>query len=276
MTSFLFWNINRKNLQRPIVNLVRKYDIDVLMLAECQIEAGVLLNELNEGYRFSYHCLPDENYEKIKVFARFSGDLIQPIRDEPIREPPRLTIRHLQLPGLTDILLAITHCSSKLYREDVDQTIECVKLSESIKAAERQVGHARTVLVGDLNMNPFEDGVVIAGGLHGVMSRSIAEKEARVVQSQKYLFFYNPMWGLLGDGTQGPSGTYYYKSSKQKEFFWNMLDQVLIRPDLLPRFDNKNLEIPESDGEISLLSKKGLPNKDVASDHLPIVFRLEL
>jgi len=271
MTSFLFWNINRKNLQRSIANLTQQYDVDVLMLAECEIEIAVLLNELNKERRFIYDYWPSPGCRKIEVFTRFSHKLVQ-----PIRESDRWTIRHLKLPGLKDILLAITHLPSKLHLRDSSQTAECFELSNSIRMAEQQVGHTRTVLVGDLNMNPFEDGMIIANGLHGVMSRSIAEERTRVVQSQKYPFFYNPMWGLFGDGTPGPSGTYYYRSAEYRVFFWNMFDQVLIRPDLLPLFDNKELGILESDGEVSFLSDRGLPDANVASDHLPVVFRLAL
>lgn len=272
MTSFLFWNINGKNLQRSIANLTQLYEVDVLMLAECEIEIGVLLRELNKERRFGYHYSPGIGCEKIEVFAQFPHELIQ-----PIHESNRLTIRHLRLPGLTDILLAVTHLPSKLHWRDSSQTAECFELSNSIRMAEQQVGHTRTVLVGDLNMNPFEDGMIIANGLHGVMSRSIAEKRTRVVQSRKYPFFYNPMWGLFGDGTPGPSGTYYYyRSDKYRLFFWNMFDQVLIRPDLLPLFDNRELEILESDGKVPFLSKHGVPDKSVASDHLPVMFRLAL
>jgi hypothetical protein len=49
---------------------------------------------------------------------------------------------------------------------------------------------------------------------------------------------------------------------------------VLLRPDLLPYFDNESLEILTSDGEQSLLSANGLPDTSVASDHLPLVFGL--
>jgi hypothetical protein len=241
------------------------------MLAECQIEIGVLLRELNEERRFGYHYSPSIGCEKIEVFARFPHEFIR-----PIHESGRLTIRHLRLPGLTDILLAITHLPSKLHWSESSQSMECVELSNSIRTAEHQVGHARTVLVGDLNVNPFEDGVVSANGLHGVMSRSIAQERTRVVQSREYPFFYNQMWALFGDGTPGPSGTYYHRRAEHRVFFWNMFDQVLIRPDLLPLFDNKELEILESDGEMLLLSNKGLPDAEVASDHLPVIFRLAL
>ena len=118
--------------------------------------------------------------------------------------------------------------------------------------------------------------MVGANGLHGVMSRSIAAEGMRVVQEREYPYFYNPMWGLFGDGTPGPSGTYYYRSAEHRVFFWNIFDQVLIRPELLSRFDNKELEIIKSDGEVSFLSNNGLPDINIASDHFPIMFRLEL
>ncbi len=130
-------------------------------------------------------------------------------------------------------------------------------------------------LFGDLNMNPFEGGVVSAMGLHGVMCRSIAQERTRKVQNYDYLYFYNPMWNILGDTSPGPPGTYYFRDSRLRSFFWNTFDQVLVRPDLIDRFPSEELKVLEDDGSISFL-KKGLPDKSVASDHLPILFRLHL
>lgn len=55
-----------------------------------------------------------------------------------------------------------------------------------------------------------------------------------------------------------------------------MFDQVLIRPDLLEAFDNKDLMILTSDGVTSFISRQGLPDSTVASDHLPLLFKLML
>ena len=57
--------------------------------------------------------------------------------------------------------------------------------------------------------------------------------------------------------------------------FWNMFDQVLIRPELLDRFCNEDLEILETDGKKSLVNPSKTPRKKI-SDHLPILFRLSL
>jgi hypothetical protein len=67
-----------------------------------------------------------------------------------------------------------------------------VELANSIRSVEQKIGHTRTILVGDLNMNPFEEGVVSAAGLHAVMTRRIAEKQSRIVQEKEYPFFAIP------------------------------------------------------------------------------------
>lgn len=36
---------------------------------------------------------------------------------------------------------------------------------------EEKIGHKCTVLVGDLNMNPFETGLIAANGLHATVSK---------------------------------------------------------------------------------------------------------
>lgn len=272
MVSFLFWNLNGKPLQEVVTNLACQYDIDVIILAECSKPLEIL-KSLNQGEQSDYFYSPDIDCGKIEIFSRFSCEFITPV---PVCDKNYLTIRHLKLAGLIDILLAAIHFPSKLYCSEDSQSAECMKLSDLIRDIENQVGHSRTILIGDLNMNPFENGVVCANGLHGVMSRRIAEKKARTVQGQKYPFFYNPMWNFFGDVTPGPPGTYFYSRPEQKVFFWNTYDQVLIRPELLPYFSNEDLEILISDGKQSLVTDKGLPDKNRASDHLPILFRIRI
>lgn len=270
MLSFLFWNLNKKPLQAIIVNMARQHKVDVLMLAECSIAPDTLLRMLEQSAESKYHHAPSY-CEKVQIFTRFDNNFIR-----SVSESDRHTIRRLNLPGRIEILLAATHFQSKLRWRDDSQAFECMELANSIRFEEKKVGHARTVLVGDFNMNPFEGGVVSSNGLNAVMSRAIAGRKARVVQAKGWPFFYNPMWSLFGDASPGPPGTYYYSGSEHKTYFWNMFDQVLIRPDLLDRFNNQDLKIVESDGRKSFLSANGLPAGNIASDHLPIVFKLKL
>ncbi len=270
MITFLFWNLKKKYLIHNIKNLSLQHEIDVFMFAEFSIEPDMMLNILNNKKSCEFYYAPGL-CSKIKIFTKFSSDFITSVYDSD-----RITIRHLKLPNMKDILLAVSHFPSKMNWSDSSQASECMEMSKEIRDIEQQIGHSRTVFVGDFNMNPFEDGVVSANGFNAVMTRRIAERKSRIVQNREYPFFYNPMWSIFGDGSPGPPGTYYYNSSQHKNFFWNMFDQVLIRPDLLSCFRNEELKIIDSDGNISFMTSHGIPDDCVASDHLPILFKLRL
>ncbi|TAD99332.1 MAG: hypothetical protein EAZ97_09125 [Bacteroidetes bacterium] len=123
-------------------------------------------------------------------------------------------------------------------------------------------------------MNPFQEAMVQTTGFHAVMSREVAKKENRIVENENHEFFYNPMWSFMGDLSKFTAGTYYYSQSIPICYFWNMFDQVLIRPSLIPFFEEKNLQILDSDGINSFLDKNNLPNKNKFSYHLPIIFSI--
>jgi endonuclease/exonuclease/phosphatase (EEP) superfamily protein YafD len=270
MISLLFWNVGRLSRRAVIARLARANDVDVILLAEVADQPIDLLKELNRTHA-NYFYSPGIGNTKILAFTRFSDQFFR-----PSAETDRLTIRRLTLPGLEEILLAVVHFPSKLHWSERSQAIECTRLVEDIRQEEERAGHQRTILVGDLNMNPFESGIVSAAGLHAVMDRRIAREGSRVVQGREYLFFYNPMWGLLGDGSRGPAGTFFQRRAEQEVYYWNMFDQVLVRPAMLDRFDFKDLAILDDTGAETLLKDSGVPDRDVGSDHLPVLFRLNL
>jgi hypothetical protein len=109
--------------------------------------------------------------------------------------------------------------------------------------------------------------------------RTVMRKEPRrfgKLPGEEFRIFYNPMWSFLGDASSGPPGTYYRGPAGQVSFFWHMFDQVLFRPNLLPRFDSGDLAILTSAGDQSLMTVEEIPDTAVASDHLPLLFRLNL
>jgi endonuclease/exonuclease/phosphatase family metal-dependent hydrolase len=270
--KFLFWNLNGKPLQDRLARLVHNHDIDVVVLVECAISSHDLLDLLNDDQETEY-IAGWTLLETVAVLARFPQRSFRTLEED---ESIRLSMRQLILPSGKDILLVATHSSSKLYQSPESQSQDCTRLASVIRNREQKLGHSRTVLVGDLNMNPFEPGVVSCHGLHGVMARQTAERESRMIKGQDYQFFYNPMWGHFGDGLDGPPGTYYNSRAESVCYFWNIFDQVMVRPSLLSAFNNGDLRILDSDGTDSLLTGHGLPDGAFVSDHLPIVFALDL
>ena len=85
--------------------------------------------------------------------------------------------RRLTLPKGLDILIVAVHLPSKLNYQDKDQALLCPRYAEFIREAEKEVGHCRTLIVGDFNMNPFEEGVVSSEGFHALMDRGLVRKK---------------------------------------------------------------------------------------------------
>jgi len=106
------------------------------------------------------------------------------------------------------------------------------------------------------------------------MTKRLAAREDRNRKGKLYRRFYNPMWGLFGDRPPGPAGTFFWRSSATSNPHWHIFDQVLLRPSLMDRL--RNLQVLEGDGYSSLFASDGAPSKDHLSDHLPLLFQLEI
>jgi hypothetical protein len=270
MLTFLFWNLQKKRLEQRVARIARHHHVDVVILAESIIPASVMLETLNPPGTALYHQ-PFSNCDKVRIYTRFGRDYIHPVQEEA-----RFTIQSIELPGVMPLLLVAAHLQSRLHWNAESISSGCKTLSDDIRAVETDKKHSNTILVGDLNLNPFDVGLVTANGLHAVMTPTVAQREGRIIDGRSYPFFYNPMWSHFGDRGPNPPGTYYYPDSQHMVYFWHMYDQVLLRPELLPYFDHSHLQILTDDGTELLVTRNGLPDTRNASDHLPLLFRLSL
>ena len=270
MTSFLFWNVYGKDLSASLSRLVAAHEVDVLILSECCQDFGELARSLEGGPSSSF-CHHFAESSKVQIFSRLPDKPLIPIFGNQAKG---ISIRRLRIPGATDILLAAVHLPSKRNTNVREQEFTARELATEIRRVEAETNINRTIVVGDLNMNPFEPGLTMADALHAVATKGLAKRVTRQVGGKPYPFFYNPMWGLLGDRTVGPPGTYYFHSSSPENLYWQMYDQVLLRPSLMHCL--VELRILDHDGEDPLTTRGGLPHRSRYSDHLPIWFLLDL
>ncbi len=275
MTTFAFWNLRgnytaswparKDRLRTLITNMATEFGVDVFMFAESAFQPEELIAALQVA-KIGRYCFPKAENKRIQIYTRFKQSAL----DEKYNSvDDRLTIRSLGT-ETTTVLLAVIHFQSQWYATPNDQAMQTQVVSRNIVQTENELGHQRTILVGDLNMNPFDPGMVHAQGLNSVMTRNLAERKDRVVAGEPYRMFYNPMWGHFGDRTPGPPGTYYY----QNDYQWNVFDQVLLRPQLMHSLEE--LKILDSIGTVGIVTNAGRPQRSEASDHLPILFRLNI
>jgi endonuclease/exonuclease/phosphatase family metal-dependent hydrolase len=262
----LFWNAGRNAPDIEIAALAVSTGANVIALAEYANDGNSLLHELtNQGLDF--YLVPTIACDRIRLLTAF-----QPSHVTHGRESDRYTIKELVLPGLSKVLLCLAHLPSKLHANDVDQLHSAWYFKQDIESSESEAKHQNTIVLGDFNMNPFDDGMVAAAAMNSVPSLAVAQREKRIVQGRPHTFFYNPTWNLLGDFA-GVPGTFFHASPGYLSHYWCMLDQVLLRPSIAERLDQTSLRILTEAGTSSLLSSEGRPK---TSDHLPLYFSLNL
>lgn len=262
----LFWNVGRKYPDSEIAAIALANKVNLIALAEYPGACAALLRELT-SLGLSFFLVPSIACERIKLLTIFP-----PSYFVHSRESDRFTIKELCIPGALRILLCMAHLPSKLHYEDVDQLHTAIYFKQDIELAEIDSGHTNSVVFGDFNMNPFDDGMVSAAALNSLPCLATAKRAERVISGKTHKFFYNPTWSLLGD-FKGIPGTYYRNPSGYKSNYWNMLDQVVIRPSIADRFDKDSFSILTNAGTTSLIGGSGKPS---ISDHLPLFFSINL
>jgi hypothetical protein len=279
MATFGFWNVNslrnqqtdEREIPRLAADFALERSLEVLFLIECGIPYESLITVFKEGPDY----YPIVCGERFKVLARFDPTLMK--RLLPPVPSDRFDIWQLTLPLQEDVLLIVVHGLDKRNNSPAKQELFLQQVVAALSYFENKVGHNRSIVLGDFNANPFESPVASVLGMNAVLSRAIAQSDPRRILDQSYPYFYNPMWNLYGDEPRNSApATYYYRGSDPHELYWHMLDQVLIRPSLVNAFDFSALEIVTKVKGTELTRPTGAPDRIRFSDHLPVVFAVDL
>jgi hypothetical protein len=270
MLNLLFWNVKQGSAESYLAGICLENAIDLLILAEDISSEGrvpSLLNANSLGVPFQELTAPAPTY--IRFYSRFPTGVLQRVSD-PDR---RMAVCAYNPVGGLPLLIAAAHLPSKLHAGEREQHHYARRLRAAIEEAESVHAHNNSVVIGDFNMNPFELGMSAFDGLHGMMDKATASNETRTFAGEASSFFYNPMWSLLGDESPGPPGTYYYNNGGVLNYYWNVFDQVLIRPKIIPYYQNGKLQVVTNIGTTSLMVGNKIDTR--ISDHLPIMLILK-
>lgn len=261
--KILFWNTHKNaGINDTLSSLIIENDVSIVALAEYMGNANDLINRLDiNGKCFNEYPAP--GCDRIVMFGS--------VHDVDVG--PQSSYTSIQILNQKDILCCV-HLPSKAFPDHkARREIIVDGLIEDIRRTENNLGTENTVVVGDFNINPYEPTCVEARYFHGNPFFEETLKKKRIVQGREFYMFYNPMWNFFGD-FQPPFGTYYYSKGSSDATFWNIYDQVMIRPELRSRFVDKSLNILTTTEKTSLLDDDGHPKKSI-SDHLPIIFEIK-
>ena len=257
----LFWNIKRSavNVER-ILKYGRAEEIDIILLCETPFDFST--KDLF-GYRKLEHY-DINNKRGIEVFLRDKTKDPKTYYKEKKRYCLFRSVAE-------EISIIVAHLNSdrtpnaKKYRD-----ADFYSLMEDIKSIETRYDE-NVLLVGDFNINLFDDKMFSILGLNARLFRYQMEKKVARVHEIERDLFYNPMLQIYKDSFDGslPNGTYY----KDTDIEWFCYDHVLMKYPLVKRFKNDSLQL------VCMLEENYLvrDNKMVLgySDHLPIRFEIE-
>lgn len=259
----LFWNTHKNaDINETIRELIIENDASIVVLAEYVANINDLLNALQLHHKIKMQ-LYNSNCERIIIIGSVNNVEM------------RFDCDHSTIHIINEKdILCCTHLNSKIYSGNEEQReILIEQLVREICSIERDIGSENTMIVGDFNINPYDSSCIDARYFHGLPIYEETKRKTRVISGNEYAMFYNPMWRFLGDKKQ-PYGTYYHNNSNVINTYWNIYDQVIIRPALRERFIDDSLKIITETQSRYLLDTNGHPDKAI-SDHLPIIFEIQ-
>ncbi len=273
---FLFWNTNcamneeqRKKVElidEVLGNIICENAVDVVILAEYGGNVEFLCRKLLER---------DIDFREVKLPG--CDEIIMLAKSHlEINLLPQSSSYSLVNISFRDcnLIVAALHLPSKLH-DKKDRTKEsiCRRIIDDIQTSENNLLHDNTIIVGDFNVNPFED-LMLGADLFcaNPFREETIKRKQRTFAKDKHKMFYNPMWTLFNENNF-PIGTYYYTAHEHTNTYWHMLDQVLVRPCLVDRIEDGSPQIIYKTQSRSLLNRNGYPANKI-SDHLPLFFEI--
>ncbi|MCL2250238.1 MAG: endonuclease/exonuclease/phosphatase family protein [Oscillospiraceae bacterium] len=269
--NILFWNTsnnaNKDLLDECLVEIIQEKNCDIIVLAEYNGDVQQFCHSLNLALSEEYKPIPNNaGCDKIK------GIIKNKYKIDILFEAHRYQISIIKTASFK-LIVAMIHNYSKLHSSDEVQKELLKTFHQDICAQEEKHKTRNSFIVGDFNANPFEVSCISANSLHAIPFSDEVKKDERVVRGTAYQKFYNPTWKFFGL-RDAPYSTYYYNKSDMINYYWNVYDQVVIRPQLIDAFDDDSLSIVTETKSHCLLKMKK-PDRENYSDHLPLFCTLK-
>jgi hypothetical protein len=178
----LFWNIKGRDGKTAVAALehlpalVRRHDPQILTLLEAPISAKD---------RLRHAGLPVHSADREQ-----GGDSLRDLRTFRVGDQLRLRARgsdryhrayEAVLPGFQPLTLVSVHLQSKVNdKGDHDRPRQRADRCRTfVESVEGDVGHRRTAVYGDFNMNPFDHAMVNFDGLNAMSTSSSQVERGR-------------------------------------------------------------------------------------------------
>lgn len=267
--KIIFWNIYKKELSSIIADMIYQYEADIVVLAESEnLSSNKLVNQMHSKAQ-EWNEIVIKAKGNIKVFAKKQFNIL------PHKEEKHFSSYKIYI-GDKILLMNTVHFPSAMYSDEVARGHFAERISQQFEKIEETIYDKKersSFVVGDFNLQPYSYGIAGVNAFNATMSMEKAKTISRKVNGEQCLFYYNPIWQLIGKKGNA-QGSYYSENDQQsKSMYWYSFDEVLLRPSLIDRFEWTYFDYITEINKMSLLIN-GKIDKKKYSDHLPLKFEI--
>lgn len=162
---FLFWNThNTKDINSILCGMIVEQKANIVILAEYEDIIEDLIYNLDlKGVRMNVY--PSIGCDRLIILGN----------TKDIRQSRQSKYYSMQIIK-NDMLLCGVHLPSQMWADERTQTLAFQSVVRDIELAEEDGGIDKTIVVGDFNQNPYDDGCLGACGFHGIPIADEAQK----------------------------------------------------------------------------------------------------
>jgi len=271
--NILFWNTgltgkrtaNATSIEMCLREIIEENGVDLLVLAEYSGEIDMLCNQLTVQFSPLFNT---NKYIKAMINPKYKTETLM---DQSRYFAIKITT------VLYTLIVGMIHGVSKWRSSEEKQEMGMGDFIADISRCESDHNCTNTIVIGDFNVNPFEEACISARNLHAIPFREEVQKKrrghpvgSRGIDKRSVPMFYNPTWKLMGRKAP-PYTTYHYDSRGEPiNYYWNAFDQAIVRPQLIKAFDENRLSIITATRNHALIKENGTPDEKNYSDHLPL------
>ncbi len=259
--NILFWNLGKKNNAQYLADCIKEWQIDLIVLSEYEnLDVSFVLNDLKNDY---WHVLGKGGCDKITLIAR--NKVAVTIK----REQSRYALYSIECNN-TKFNLVGTHLQDRRNCDPAQRIAVIARLMNDLKNLEDSSKCKKSIIIGDLNSNPYDAELLQMNAFHAVLFKDVIKNaETRTVDGIQYRRLYNPILHFLSEDTKNYGS--FYDTHGSSSPTWHCLDQVLVSKALADAI--VLLKYLREINGTSLISRI-MPRKEI-SDHLPLFVQME-
>ncbi|WP_373217787.1 hypothetical protein [Ruminococcus sp. 5_1_39BFAA] len=223
LLNILFWNLKRNAIEDYIIDCIVENNVDIAVFSEFN-GINFINIEKNLGKMYG-RILAAQDDRKVTLIAKntFSVTILQ--------QQNRYSIYNVKT-AVKDYLLAAVHLEDRRNYKSAERIDTIKRLVADIEQTEELLKCNNTIVIGDLNANPYDEELLSKYAFNAVLFKTIIDKsELTNPNSSKRKRFYNPILHYISEDTE-MYGSFYHEKDYMTSY-WHCLDQVLVRKSLV-------------------------------------------